>query len=36
MGVFPIGGELVAVSLGVGEHDLARQGDDLGRIVVLA
>src|SRR6202040_1988495 len=27
---------LIAIGRGVGEHDLTRQGDDVGRIVVLA
>ena len=33
--VLPISRELVVVGRGVGEHDLARQGGDFGRIVVL-
>jgi len=32
----PIGRKLVTVGRGVGAHDLARQGGNLGRIVVLA
>ena len=34
--VLPVGSELIALRLGVREHNLARQGRDGGRIIVLA
>src|ERR1700757_3455746 len=32
----PVGRELIAIGLGVGEHYLTREGDDFGRIIVFA